>query len=99
MIDRSASRGERAAYVILRATPGIIFVSHGVARLYHASVPDFGAFLEANGLPAGLLLAWTPRISPHRHEEHGIGQDRAVRSRGPDLEPPLRTCVESELAE
>lgn len=60
MPDRSErDRGERGAYIVLRATLGIIFVSHGAARLYHVSVSDFGAFLEASGLPAGLLIAWT----------------------------------------
>lgn len=48
--------------VILRATMGVIFVTHGLARLYHGSVPDFGGFLNAQGLILGVPLAWTITI-------------------------------------
>ena len=52
------SAGGRIAYVVLRGTLGVIFVTHGAARLYHRSVGDFGAFLDGSGLPAGFVLAW-----------------------------------------
>lgn len=42
----------------LRATMGIIFITHGIARLYYWSVPDFGNFLNSHGLIAGVLIAW-----------------------------------------
>ncbi|TVQ07951.1 MAG: hypothetical protein EA364_16100 [Balneolaceae bacterium] len=29
---------------------GIIFVTHGAALLYHQSVPEFGAFLNSEGM-------------------------------------------------
>jgi putative oxidoreductase len=37
---------------------GIIFITHGVARLYFQSVPSFGQFLSSQGLPLGTALAW-----------------------------------------
>lgn len=41
---------------------GLIFVTHGAARLVYGSVPDFGAFLDAQGLLIGVPLAWTVTI-------------------------------------
>lgn len=49
---------EKNAFKALRIVMGIIFVSHGLARLYYGSVPDFGEFLNAQGLVIGLPLAW-----------------------------------------
>ncbi|MFC4870737.1 DoxX family protein [Negadavirga shengliensis] len=42
----------------LRTVLGIIFITHGAARIYHASVPDFGTFLESKNIPLGMLVAW-----------------------------------------
>lgn len=53
---------EKTASHILRITMGIIFITHGIARLYYGSVPDFGDFLNAQGLVIGLPLAWTITI-------------------------------------
>lgn len=47
---------------LLRAIVGIIFITHGLARLYYWSVPDFGGFLAASGLPFGLVLAWAVTV-------------------------------------
>lgn len=49
---------QKTASTILRATIGIIFITHGIARLYYGSVPDFGGFLNSQGLIIGLPLAW-----------------------------------------
>lgn len=49
---------QKTASNILRITMGIIFITHGLARLYYGSVPDFGGFLNAQGLIIGLPLAW-----------------------------------------
>lgn len=49
---------ERLSFVLLRALMGIIFISHGVARLYYWSIPDFGAFLNSQGLMVGVQIAW-----------------------------------------
>lgn len=46
------------AIIILRVVMGIIFVTHGIARLYHGSVPDFGNYLNSQGLMIGVPLAW-----------------------------------------
>lgn len=49
---------EKAAHNTLRAVMGIIFITHGAARLFYGSVPDFGAYLNAEGFLIGLPLAW-----------------------------------------
>lgn len=46
------------ASVILRIVMGMIFVTHGAARLFYNSVSDFGAYLNSQGFIIGLLLAW-----------------------------------------
>lgn len=53
---------ERITFLLLRAVMGLIFVSHGTARLVFGSVPDFGAFLNAQGFIIGVPLAWTITI-------------------------------------
>jgi putative oxidoreductase len=47
---------------MLRILMGVIFVTHGAARLYYQSVPEFGAFLNSKGLVAGITLAWLVTI-------------------------------------
>lgn len=46
------------AYSGLRVIMGLIFISHGIARFYYNSIPDFGGFLNANGFVVGIVLAW-----------------------------------------
>lgn len=41
---------------------GFIFVTHGSARLYYRSVPDFGAYLNSQGFVIGVFLAWAITI-------------------------------------
>lgn len=48
--------------IILRVVLGLIFISHGLARIYYESIPDFGAFLNSEGLYFGWLIAWTITI-------------------------------------
>jgi putative oxidoreductase len=48
----------RVPFVMLRTVTGIIFITHGVARLYFWSFPTFGEFLNSLGLIIGLQLAW-----------------------------------------
>jgi len=43
---------------LLRMLMGVIFSLHAGARLYNASIDDFGVFLGDNGVPAGTFLAW-----------------------------------------
>ena len=46
------------SFVFLRVVMGIIFITHGVARLYYESIPDFGVFLNSRGLVFGETIAW-----------------------------------------
>lgn len=43
---------------MLRVVLGLYMAAHGVARAMLGTVGNFGGFLEAQGLPAGLLVAW-----------------------------------------
>lgn len=46
------------ALMTMRILLGIIFIIHACARLYLNTVPGFGQFLESQGMPLGLVLAW-----------------------------------------
>jgi putative oxidoreductase len=48
--------------LILRIVMGIIFVTHGAARIYYWSIPDFAGFFANKGIPFGLFLAWLVTI-------------------------------------
>lgn len=50
------------ALIFLRATMGLIFISHGLARIYYASNYDFGTFLNSKGFYFGEIIAWTITI-------------------------------------
>lgn len=45
-------------FIALRAILSIIFITHGVARLYYGTVSGFGAYLESEGFPFGVAIAW-----------------------------------------
>lgn len=47
---------------LLRILMGVIFVTHGIARLYYDSVSDFGAFLNSKGFVIGVFLAWAVTV-------------------------------------
>lgn len=49
---------ERYGFIILRAILGLIFISHGIARVYYQSISDFGGFLDSKGLLIGVQIAW-----------------------------------------
>lgn len=53
---------QNLAVIILRSILGIIFITHGIARLYYGSVQDFGGFLNSQGLLIGEIIAWTITI-------------------------------------
>jgi len=53
---------EKISFLILRGLMGIIFISHGIARLYYDSVADFGGFLNSRGLVIGVTIAWVITI-------------------------------------
>lgn len=50
------------AFITLRAVTGIIFVTHGAARIYYETIDGFGEFLNHQGFMIGLTLAWTVTI-------------------------------------
>lgn len=53
----NAGRAERALAVVRVAVAILLFV-HGVARLVHGGVVPFGGWLESQGFPFGLGIAW-----------------------------------------
>ncbi|MEX0720047.1 MAG: DoxX family protein [Balneolaceae bacterium] len=44
--------------LVLRVVMGVIFITHGIARLIYASVADFGSYLNSQGFIIGVFLAW-----------------------------------------
>lgn len=52
----------KISYTVLRIVMGLIFVTHGAARLYYDSVAGFGAYLDSQGFHIGLLMAWVITI-------------------------------------
>ena len=48
---------QKNVLIFLRVVMGLIFISHGAARLYYWSVPSFGGFLEGQGLHFGFWIA------------------------------------------
>jgi putative oxidoreductase len=53
---------DKYSFLALRVSMGVIFITHGLARLYYNSVGDFGNFLNAKGFIIGILLAWAITI-------------------------------------
>lgn len=49
---------QKGAFGLLRILTGIIFVTHGAARIILWTVPGFGEFLNSQGFLIGLPLAW-----------------------------------------
>jgi len=62
MAVRLPTLHEKHGATILRCIMGIIFITHGVARIYYGSVGDFGGFLNSQGLMIGLAIAWVITI-------------------------------------
>ena len=52
----------RLALTILRAGTAAVMISHGVARSSLGIVDDFGVYLNTQGFPAPLAMAWTITI-------------------------------------
>jgi len=48
----------KTALTLLRCSLALVFLAHAVVRIVNSSVPQFGQFLTAKGLPAGTLLVW-----------------------------------------
>ena len=46
------------ALVLARLMTAVFFMAHAIVRITNGSMPRFGGFLEAQGLPAGETLVW-----------------------------------------
>ena len=46
------------ALVILRVALAVFFMAHAAVRIAAWTIPGFGAFLSAQGLPFGVALVW-----------------------------------------
>ena len=49
---------EQLAEALLRYGLAVLIFIHGAHRLYHGGVTPFGGFLDSQGFPFGLTLAW-----------------------------------------
>ncbi|MFZ5841923.1 MAG: DoxX family protein [Pseudomonadota bacterium] len=49
---------EQLAEALLRYGLATLIFIHGAHRLYHGGVTPFGGFLDSQGFPFGLALAW-----------------------------------------
>ncbi len=49
---------EQLAEALLRYGLAVLIFIHGAHRLYHGGVTPFGGFLDSQGFPFGLALAW-----------------------------------------
>ena len=43
---------------LLRITISLLFMIHGIARIFLGIIDDFGIFLSGVGFPLGILFAW-----------------------------------------
>lgn len=46
-------------FCIYRALVSILMIIHGITRLYLGTIPDFGIFLEDQGIPFGVVVAYS----------------------------------------
>lgn len=44
--------------ILLRFGIALVFFLHAVVRIYNGTIPRFGEFLSAKGLPIGITLVW-----------------------------------------
>lgn len=49
---------QKYPFLFLRVLTGIIFITHGTARIVLWTVPGFGEFLNSQGFIIGVPLAW-----------------------------------------
>lgn len=45
-------------FCLYRASVSILMIIHGITRLYLGTVPDFGGFLDGQGIPFGVAVAY-----------------------------------------
>jgi putative oxidoreductase len=44
--------------ILLRVALAVFFMAHAIVRVATGTIPQFGAFLSAQGLPFGVALVW-----------------------------------------
>lgn len=50
---------DRTLWLVLRLTLAALIAAHGWARLVHGGVAPFGVWLQSQGIPLGVAIAWT----------------------------------------
>jgi putative oxidoreductase len=53
------NREVRVGLTVLRVAVASVFIVHGIARMVNGTVGGFGQFLGSQGLPLGVVVAWT----------------------------------------
>jgi putative oxidoreductase len=48
----------QTSLIIMRVATAIFFLAHAVVRLVNGTIPGFGQFLDARGIPFGLAVVW-----------------------------------------
>jgi len=56
--DQIAAMRQQKGLLALRIVLAVIVAAHGWARLFGGGVAPFGDFLDAQGFPLGLGIAW-----------------------------------------
>lgn len=56
--DRIATSDSCRAQRLLRWGAALLIGAHAYSRIYKGTLPDFGQYLDSEGLPMGLMLAW-----------------------------------------
>ena len=49
---------QKNAIIILRIVTSCLLVAHGIIRIYAGTVNGFGEFLNEQGFPGGVFIAW-----------------------------------------
>jgi putative oxidoreductase len=62
MLDRVVPSLPRAL-AVLRVAVALLMLAHAVVRVVLGTIPQFGAFLESVGVPAGVALVWLVTIA------------------------------------
>lgn len=48
---------------IVRIATAVFFMAHAVVRIFNGTIPQFGAFMDGLGFPAGVAIVWIITIS------------------------------------
>lgn len=52
------SDNKTTALILIRIVLAVLMFTHGMARISHGTVDDFGVFLGSKGIPLGFFVAW-----------------------------------------